>query len=113
MPIRAGLAATLALLAISCTSTSIGVTAPSAVKCQVSVENSISTNVPSAGGTGTLELATNRDCTWTVSSNAAWAQLGGEASGQGSATVSYKVLANPDAIVRRATIEVNNTQVAL
>src|SRR4051794_1193831 len=113
MPIRAGLAATLALLAISCTSTSIGVTAPSAVKCQVSVENSISTNVPSAGGTGTLELATNRDCTWTVTSNAAWAQLGGEASGQGSATVSYKVLANPDAIVRRATIEVNNTQVAL
>ena len=113
MPIRAGVAAVLALLTLSCTSTSIGVTAPSAVKCQVSVENSLSTNVPSAGATGTLELTTNRDCTWSVTSNAAWAQLGGEASGQGSATVSYKVLANPDAIVRRATIEVNNTQVAL
>jgi hypothetical protein len=113
MQIRAGVAAVLALLTLSCTSTSIGVTAPTAVKCQVSVENSLSTNVPSAGAAGTLELTTNRDCTWSVTSSAAWTQLGGEASGQGSATVSYKVLANPDAIVRRATIEVNNTQVAL
>ena len=113
MTSRAGLAAVAALLAISCTSTSIGVTAPSAVKCQVAVENSISTNVPSGGASGTLALSTNRDCTWTVTSNAAWAQLGGDATGQGNATVNYKVLANPDAIVRRATIEVNNTQVAL
>jgi len=113
MPIRAGIAAVLALLTLSCTSTSIGTTAPSTVKCQVTVENSLSTNVPSAGAAGTLELTTNRDCTWSVTSNAAWTQLGGDTSGQGSATVSYKVLPNPDAIVRRATIDVNNTQVGL
>src|SRR2546423_3891858 len=113
MRFRAALAAVFALLTVGCTSSSINVTAPSADKCQVSVVNSITTNVPSAGTNGSLEVSTTRDCTWSVSSNAAWAQIATDASGQGSATVRYIVMANPDAILRRATLEVNNTQVSL
>src|SRR5262250_2347529 len=101
MRLRAVLAATLPLFALSCTSSSIGVTAPSAAKCQVSVQNSITASVAAAGATGTLTLTTNRECSWTVTSNAAWAQLSTDSSGQGNATVTYKVLANPDAITRR------------
>src|SRR5262249_4062851 len=82
-------------------------------KCQVSVANSITSNVASEGAAGTLTLTTNRDCSWSVTSNAAWAQLPADASGQGSATVDYKVMANPDAILRRAILEVNNTQLTV
>src|SRR5437764_500223 len=111
MHFRAGLAAAFALLTVGCTSSSINVTEPTAEKCQVSVVNSISTNVPAAGTTGSLEVSTTRDCTWSVTSNAAWAQIATDASGQGSATVRYTVMPNPDAILRRAILEVNNTQV--
>jgi len=102
-----------ALVTLSCSSSSIDLTSPTAVKCQVSVENSVSNTVPSAGTTGTLAVNTTRDCTWSASSNAAWTQLTGETTGQGSGSVAYKVLANPDAAQRRAVLEVNNTQVAL
>ena len=101
------------LHALSCSSSSIDLTSPSAVKCQVSVENSFSTSVPPAGASGTLTISTTRDCTWSASSNAAWAQLTGDTSGQGPASLAYRVLANPDAIVRKAVLEVNNTQVSV
>src|SRR6185295_4675942 len=113
MRVRSLVATVLSLTALSCTSSSIGVTAPAAVKCQVSVENSITTNVAAAGATGTLTVATNRECVWSVTSDAAWAQLPAEANGQGSATVPYKIMPNPDAIQRRATLDVNNTQLSV
>src|SRR5437762_1907371 len=102
-----------ALLMLCCSKSSIDLTSPTAVKCQVSVENSLSTNVPSAGVSGTLAVTTTRDCTWSATSNAAWAQLTGETTGQGSGNVGYRVLANPDAAQRRAVLEVNNTQVGM
>ncbi|HMF94490.1 MAG TPA: BACON domain-containing carbohydrate-binding protein [Vicinamibacterales bacterium] len=110
MRLCTALAIAISLLALSCTTTTTGVTAPSAAKCQVSVQNSITTNVAPAGATGTLAVSTNRECSWSVTSNASWAELSDNASGQGDATVPYKVLANPDAIVRRAILDVNNTQ---
>src|SRR5438067_2421423 len=102
-----------ALLTLCCSKSSIDLTSPTAVKCQVSVENSLSTNVPSAGVSGTLAVTTTRDCTWSATSNAAWTQLTGDTTGQGSGTVGYRVLPNPDAAQRRAVLEVNNTQVGV
>src|SRR5262249_34971703 len=111
MRLRVALALAWSLAAVSCTSSSLGVTTPSEARCQVSVQNSITANAPSAGMSGTLALTTARDCTWTVTSTAAWAQITENTSGQGDGTIGYKILENPDAIQRRATFAVNNVQV--
>src|SRR5262249_38052598 len=113
MRLSISIIAGLALLAVSCSSTSTDLTAPTAGKFQVSVENSISPNIPSAGANGAVAVTTTRDCTWSASSNSPWTQLTGETTGQGSGSVAYRVLANPDAAQRRAVLEVNNTQVSV
>src|SRR5262249_5267157 len=113
MRLRVALALAWSLAAVSCTSSSLGVTTPSEARCQVSVQNSITATAPAAGTSGTLALTTARDCTWTVSSNAAWAQITENTSGQGDGTITYKILENPDAVQRRATFDVNTAQVTV
>ncbi|MFN7918220.1 MAG: BACON domain-containing carbohydrate-binding protein [Vicinamibacterales bacterium] len=86
--------------------------APSASKCQVSLGNPPSP-FPAAGLSGNLQVSTTRDCAWSVSGAPAWLTLTGPASGQGSADLAYRVASNPDPLVRRGTIAVNDAQVAL
>jgi len=101
----------LCVVATACsgTSSSISATAPTAVKCQVTLENANSQAAPADGMTGSVSIATNRDCTWTASSNAAWLAITSATSGQGSETLTYKVSVNAEPVARRGTLEVNNT----
>jgi hypothetical protein len=80
---------------LSCTDSQLSVTAPETSKCQVAATSNQSTFPPS-GGSGSIDIVTTRDCTWTIESSAAWIALGGERSrsGQGEAVVQYQVEAN-------------------
>src|SRR4051812_24670698 len=81
---------------IACTSaeTSTAITSPSSNKCQINVSNAPS-SFGAGGGQGTLTINAARDCAWSISVNANWVSLSGPASGQGDASVSYSVAANP------------------
>jgi hypothetical protein len=103
----------LCFLSSACTGTSssISVTSPTAVKCEVVVENGIADAAPADGMSGTLAIATNRDCTWTATTTAAWIAITSPTTGQGSGSLGYRVSANPAPAPRRGVVEVNNTQV--
>jgi hypothetical protein len=100
----------LACLASACGSSSISVTSPSGEKCSVSVTNSIS-SVPAAGASGTLTIATNRDCTWSASTPTPWISIASSTNGQGEATLTYRVAANIDPSPRHGVVTVNDTTV--
>jgi hypothetical protein len=70
------------------------------------------TEFTSDGGKGTLAIATTRDCTWSVSTNAAWVAVG-NTTGQGEASVPYTVAANPVPIARAAEIAVSDATLQL
>ena len=98
--------------AAACSSSDLSVTSPTSAKCQVTVDNAPST-VPAAGGTGSLNVTTTRDCTWDASTPVPWVTLMGDKSGQGSGSVNYQVAANVDPSTRRATLTVNDAQVVV
>src|SRR4051812_45333437 len=98
-----------ACAALGCGSTTTSVTAPSGEKCEISVTNN-TVELPAAGGTGTLTVATSRDCTWSASTDAPWVSLTAT-SGQGAATVNYSVLPNPNGTPRRSRIVVAQHEV--
>ncbi len=108
----AALAAAFAALVAGCTSTQTSSTAPSAAKCQVSVNNAPS-SFTASGGTGTMTISTTRDCAWAVSANAGWVTITGATAGQGDASVSYSVAANPVPSARSAAIAVGSQSVSL
>ena len=60
-----------------CSKTTTSLTAPTADKCQVSVSNS-TTAFTAAGGKGSLTIATSRDCTWSIKTDANWVSIGEE-----------------------------------
>jgi len=97
--------------ALACGSSTTSVVAPSGDKCEISVTNNTPA-FPAAGGNGSLNVATTRDCTWSASANAAWVRLTAQ-SGQGPATVNYSVLANPDGTPRRSSVVVAQQEVAV
>src|SRR5579859_1202147 len=113
MRARLFLACALASIGAACGSSSIDVGAPSGVKCQVSLTNSVVNSIPPSGGSGTLSLATTRDCTWAATSNAPWIVLGTPASGQGSASITYAVSPNADPAQRMGTVAVNDTSLTI
>ncbi len=62
--------------------------------------------VPAAGGTGTITVTTAAGCAWTAVSNATWLTVTSGASGTGSGTVTYRAIANTATSVRTGTITV-------
>src|SRR3954467_7440014 len=115
MRARLFLACLLSWCALSCgrASSNISVTAPTAARCDVTVANTLSGAAPSGGADASLTVTTARDCTWSAESTASWIALPGTHSGQGDGTISYRVATNPDAVQRRAAINVNNIEVAM
>jgi hypothetical protein len=86
--------ALLALATAGCGSASTSsTTAPSATaKCQVAIAAPSST-FPPAGGTGSLAIATTRDCAWSLEATTGWIRLA-STSGQGEARVGFSVERN-------------------
>lgn len=102
------------LLTSGCTRTSTesAPTSPSGSRCEVSVSNSLEA-APASGGSGTLNVVTDRDCTWAASSQVSWVTFISGASGQGNGTATYRVAANTDTAPRQASLNVNDRPVAL
>jgi hypothetical protein len=88
----------------ACGSASTSLVQPSVSKCAVSATNNTS-EVPAAGGNGTVTVTTARDCSWTAAAEASWVTLG-PTSGQGSGTVNYSVQPNPNGTARSSRITV-------
>jgi Putative binding domain, N-terminal/Domain of unknown function (DUF5666) len=99
-------------LAAACSNTTTSLTAPSSDKCQVSATNTPS-SFAASGGQGSLTIATSRDCTWSVSSEATWVAIAGDRSGQGEASIPYTVAPNPAPSARSGTIVVGSQSVAV
>jgi hypothetical protein len=96
----------------SCGSAVETVTSPGQTRCDIDASAQTAT-FPAAGGTGTLRISTNRECTWAVQSDAAWLTVTAPASGQGTASVEYSVAANPDPPGRTAVVRIDDRQLAI
>jgi hypothetical protein len=93
----------------SSSSTSV---APSSIsRCGVSVTGGGSP-IPAGGGTGTLTVTVDRECAWSARSESPWISLTG-GQGQGSATITFSVQANPNAASRRGNVAVEQQKVEI
>src|SRR5687768_8069339 len=69
--------------------------APSPVRCTVTVSTNNST-VGASGGANFLKIATERECSWTASADVAWIMLTGPRDGIGPADIPFTVAPNPN-----------------
>jgi hypothetical protein len=99
-----------AVTGAACGSSSTTSTAPSTVpRCSVALGES-DLSVPASGGSGTINVTTARECTWTANSTASWLTFRGPSSGQGDGKVDYVASSNSDSTSRRGVIELNDKQ---
>ena len=82
-----------------------------ATRCQTALTGVPSSLQPSAARL-TATISTNRECQWTIESEASWVQVTPN-SGQGEASVAVVVAENPAAINRSAALVVNGSRVAV
>src|SRR5689334_11017154 len=85
----------VALLAAGCGTSSTTTIGPSLDRCGITVVNSM-TSAGASGGTGRLAVTAGRECTWSVTSNAAWITPRAPVGGQGDGSVEFVVAANPN-----------------
>ena len=103
----------LAIFAARCGDSAVAqLTGPAALtKCQTTLSG-LPASVEPVAARVTATVSTNRECQWTVVSEAPWLQVS-PSSGQGETAVSVAVAENPAAINRSATLVVNGTRVAV
>lgn len=106
-PLVLCVAGALVLWAASCRSTSTNVTGPSSSKCALTLSGAGLT-VPGAGGTGSISISTERECTWTATAQNDWLTITSGASGQGPGTVAFRAAENPAATPRTGAITVGS-----
>ena len=58
----------------------------------------------SAGGTGTVGVATQAGCVWNANSSVSWVVITSNSLGTGNGTVNFSVLANPNGTSRTGTL---------
>ena len=91
------------------TSSTVSVTqGPNPVKCQVSL--AAPPMLDAGGGTGSLAITTQAECTWEVTTNVNWISSLSPASGQGPGNVSFSVAANDGSSQRDGMLVVNGEQ---
>src|SRR5437867_12152485 len=79
----------------ACSSAETSIAGPTSdTKCQV-VAGGSPASFAASGGTGTINVSTSRDCTWTIATSTSWVSLGDNRSGQGEASIDFTVAANP------------------
>ena len=102
-----------AIAVSACTESTVSqITAPElAAKCQAAFAD-LPTSLKSSAARLTATVSTNRDCPWTVESEAPWIQIS-PASGQGQASISVEVAENPAALERSTAIVVNTSRVTV
>lgn len=102
----------VATLAFACGGTTTEqVVGPTTSRCQVAVA-APPTAIPAAGSNVSLNVSTARDCTWTVTSEAAWVTVN-PSSGQGSGSVAITVAANALVTPRSSGVAINDIRVTI
>src|SRR5690242_15055687 len=81
---------------------------PNPVKCGVTL--AAIPALDATGGAGSLAVTTQPECVWEAATTTEWISVLSPASGQGSATVSFRVAANDGASPRDGAIVVNGEQ---
>src|SRR5687767_13654694 len=105
---RYSIAVALAIFAAGCSeSTVTQITGPGPASCQTAFTG-LPTSLPASAARLTATVSTNRECQWTIESEASWVQVSPN-SGQGEASVSVVVAENPAAINRSAALVVNGS----
>jgi hypothetical protein len=96
------------VLVSGCETSSTITQGPNPVKCGVTLAAPAA--LDAAGGAGSLAVTTQPECVWEAATTADWISVLAPASGQGSATVSFRVAANDGASPRDGAIIVNGEQ---
>jgi len=92
-----------------CETSSVVSQAPNPVKCQVTL--AAPPMMDPGGGSGSFAITTQPECAWDVSTSVSWISGLTPATGQGPASVSFRVAANDGASTRDGMIVVNGEQV--
>ena len=109
------LASVLAVIGGCGSSASTSVSAPSSVsasRCQSTISSPPS-SFGSGGGSGTISVNVERDCTWSASSQSSWITLTSATSGQGDGNVAYRVAANGDPVTRTGSVTIGDHPVSI
>ena len=85
-------------------STSVTATSPSGTKCAISATSSLS-SFPPSGGSGSIVITSARECPWAISADTPWI-VPGQTSGQGDATLPFRVAANGTPQARRGALTI-------
>ena len=103
----------LAIMAARCGDTAVSevAVAPTGVRCQTSLATPPSA-FPSGGGSVKVVVSAARECSWTLSSEAAWIQVS-PASGQGESEATVSAAANEQARSRSGAVVVNDQRVTV
>ncbi|HVH26161.1 MAG TPA: BACON domain-containing carbohydrate-binding protein [Vicinamibacterales bacterium] len=100
----------VALLVTACVSSSNVTTSPIPAKCQIALAMTVN-NMESSGGTGSLLVTTQPECTWKASTPADWITDLSPSSGQGSGEVTFRIVANPQSSPRQGDIVINDEHI--
>ena len=92
--------------AAACSSSKVS-TAPSPVKCEVSL-TALQTSIAAGGGAGSVTVTTSAECAWTAAADVNWITGLSPASGQGNGEVRFQVAANPATSARQGRITLNS-----
>lgn len=96
------------VLAWGCETSSTISQGPNPVKCRVTLSSP--PPLDAAGGAGSLPVTTQPECVWEAVTTTEWISALSPSSGQGSATVSFRVAANDGLAPRDGAIVVNGEQ---
>lgn len=99
--------ALLVIPLVSCGSDSSVTTAPTQVKCRVTLTTDAS-SIGADGGSASLTVTTTPECPWDVTTATAWVSNLAPTTGQGNGTVAFRVASNPLPTARDADIVVND-----
>ena len=93
----------------SSTATDVTTAPDAAAKCQVTLGTPAA--IEATGGTGTVSVTTQPECSWNASSTVTWISGVSPGSGQGTRDVEFRVSANDGSAVREGDIVVNDSRV--
>ena len=99
-----------ATTAAACGSTSTSAVGPSPVKCSVSLSGP--SQIAPGGGTSTVAVSTQPECSWTASTQASWLTVK-PASGQGPGQIQLDVAPNPAPTARESELAVNDSRASI
>src|SRR5688500_314188 len=97
----------LAALGTGCSSSSTTLlpTGSSPQRCGVTLNVSAS-SITSAGGSGTISIATERECAWTLRAESDWLSFSTPTTGQGAADLAFSVQPNRSTSPRAVEVSV-------